>query len=585
MLFNPVDTTLLHFLQNPLRNIEYLESNCATLKWHTRLLHRLPVLRDFLSHDQLKSIIAHELANNLNAIKNSYKTDLQPNPELIGKDNYELYTTTLGKYFNVKIPARYFRKATLNLKKSLSFYREATLFTKLEYTCNRVTENLNLDESYFFSTLTHQQLWTTYYLSETYFLLTQNLLQAKYRRGKILISVTPALLPSLRQRWLAETSEFHSNMTDRFYLQNISHSLIEGRPLSLQDKENITDYILDKCLSIHVNFISPALEKNTRYQYLRDVVFIAAYLEMRALQGHRTTQSSAFSAYVNPASTALMASALASEQLPMVDSPQSFIAVRGNDYIRGALNFKYGLKKLVGFLLGDSKDPENSHDVKGLLGNNFEQEHMIDYIRNIKGQRFKVHPGFKAGNNAKIKKYDIDLILEDTTHNCFYFIQAKYRLSAQPTFLGEQYEILQKSDFKKGYALQLITLKENLGDSSIRDKLKGLGLSAATEKNSHFILIHNLPFLNFYNFQGVCFYEWNLFRNLLKNGKISISHNFNIREEHTLNDEQLKDPERIIDAYFGDTASGQQNQFNYALYRDTQVSYRVGNLNILSDVI
>ncbi|MBC8996923.1 hypothetical protein IAI51_10335 [Pseudomonas sp. N40(2020)] len=585
MLFKQVDPSLIHFLQNPLRNIEYLDKTCPAPKWHTRFLHRSRLLRIFLTSKQLKSLIGSELSKNLRAIKDSCKSQLQPNPELIGSNNFELYMTTLKQYFNVEIPAGYFFNTTPAAQESLSFYLTNTLFTKLEYTCNRVTENLDLDESFFYATLRHQKLWTTYYLSETYFLLDQGLMRAKYKRGELLIEPTPALLPGLRQRWLAETSEFHSNMSDRFYLQNIGSSVIQGRSLSFEEKENLTNYILDKCLSIHVGFISPVLEKNSRYLYLRDIVFIAAFLEMRVLQGHRTTHCAAFSAYVNPASLSYMTSALSTETLPKVDSAQSFIAVRGSEYIRGALNFKYGLKKLVGFLLGDTKDPENTHDVKSLFGKNFEQEHMIEYIRDIDEQRYKVYKGFKSGNKAKIKGYDIDLVLEDTTHKIFYFIQAKYRLSAQPTFLSEQYEILQKSDFKAGYVLQLLTLKNNLGEPGIKDKLKGLGLAAATEDNSHFILLHNLPFLNFHVHEGVCFYEWNLFRNLLKNGKISLSHNLNIKEEYTLKDEQLKDPERIVDAYFGETTSGRQNSINYELYRNTQATYQLGGLKIRCDVI
>ena len=210
---------------------------------------------------------------------------------------------------------------------------------------------------------------------------------------------------------------------------------------------------------------------------------------------------------------------------------------------------------------------------------------MIDYIQSINGNRYIVHPGFKAGTNAKIKKYDIDLVIEDSHHNTFYFIQAKYRLSDQPTFLSEQYEVMQKDDFHKGYALQLLSLKNNLADKSIRDKLNGLRLSAATEKNSHFILLHNMPFLNFHQIHGIYFYEWNLFRNLLKNGKIHVNQNLQIKEEYTLTDEQLCEPDRIVDAYFGESASGRQNTINYLLYLKTQVTYRLGHLKIRSDII
>lgn len=585
MLFDQVDTALLHFLQNPIRNIDYLDKKCADPSWYVRTAHRIPLIRKLLTNEQLKSLIGHQLLKNLRQIKRSAKETLKPHPELTGKNNIDLFMSTLNQYFNIEICSTLLKTAPPEFYTSIDLYRKQALFGKLEYNCNRATENLELDESYIYSILKNPELWKTYYLSETYFLLTLDLMQASYSGDEILIKPTPKLQSSLRQRWLAETSEFHSIISDLVLLNHYREIIDQGKFLSFSDRDALTDYFLDKCLSIHVGFLSPALKNNSRYHYLRDIVFVAAFLEIRALQGHSRTHYAAFSGYINPASLSYMNSALSSEDLPKVDSAQSFIAVQGSEYIHGPLKLKYGLKKLVGLLLGNIKDPKNPHDVKSLFGNNFEQEHMIDYIRSINGNRYIVHPGFKAGTNAKIKKYDIDLVIEDSHHNTFYFIQAKYRLSDQPTFLSEQYEVMQKDDFHKGYALQLLSLKNNLADKSIRDKLNGLRLSAATEKNSHFILLHNMPFLNFHQIHGIYFYEWNLFRNLLKNGKIHVNQNLQIKEEYTLTDEQLCEPDRIVDAYFGESASGRQNTINYLLYLKTQVTYRLGHLKIRSDII
>jgi len=585
MLFNQVETHHLHFLQNPLRNIDYLDKYCTKPSLYTRLLYRFPITRTLLGENQIKSLIGDALKKNLLEIKHSYKSELKPTPELIGEKHLELHLNTLTQYFNIEISPSFLSRTTESDHEQIKLYLKSTLFTKLEYTCNRISENFDLDDSYLHSTLAHQQLWTTYFLSEIFFLLSLGLMQAQYRKDEILIRPTRKLMPSLRNRWLAETSEAHSNMTDRVFLQEFGKSLAQGKPLSIEAKEMLTDYILDKCLSIHVRYLSPKLKENSRYQYLRDIVFVALFLEMRSIHGNRKTHYAAFSRYITAGSLSCMTSALTCDSLPKVDTAQSFISVQGSEYIRGALNFKYGLKKLVGILLGNTKDPKNKHDVKSLIGNNFEQEHMIDYIKNIAEKRFKVHPGFKAEKNAKVPDYDIDLVLEDTTYDTFYFIQAKYRLSSQPTFLSEQYEVMQKSDFKKGYAIQLLTLKNNLNEPSIRKKLNDHGLSSATSNNTHFILLHNLPFLNFHSTQGVAFYEWNLFRNLLKNGKISIGHDLIITEEHTLTDEQLNEPDRIVDAYFGETLSGRQNRAGYALYRNTKAVCQLGEMKIRCDVL
>ncbi|MGF6209133.1 hypothetical protein [Pseudomonas frederiksbergensis] len=585
MLFGRTDTPLLHFLKNPMRNIDYLENHCQKPSWKTRWLQHIPWVRNFLTSKQIKGLVAHQLSQHLREIEKSHNSHLYPDPLPPTQENLKRFMSVLSQYFTVDITSSFVRSLPDNLRDKLPSYLENALFTKLEYTCNRITENFELDESYNYSILSYQKLWLAYYMSEIYFFLTQGLMQAKFHRGELLIEPTSALQKSLRSRWLAEVSEFHSVTTDLHFLHEIGSSLARGNTLALDEKEMLTDYVLDKCLSIHVSYLSHKLRNNSRYQYLRDIVFVATYLEMRALHGERKTHYAAFSSYINPASLSLMNSTLTTAHLPKADSAQSFIEVRENYYIRGALNFKYGLKKLTGALLGNEKDPKNPHDVKGLIGKNFEREHMFDYVKNIQGTRFKVHPGLEPGNNAKIKGYDIDLVIEDTTYDTYYFIQAKYRLSDQPTFLSEQYEVMQRNDFHKGYATQLLILKNNIDDESIRKKLDGRGLSEARKNNSHFILLHNLPFLNFHESHGVFFYEWNLFRNLLKNGKVAISNPDNFNEEHMLTDEQLCEPERIVDAYFGKSPSGQHNIFNYALYRNTQAVYQIGRLKFRCDLI
>lgn len=73
MLFDQVDTSLLHFLQNPIRNIDYLDKNCTKPSWHVRTAHRIPLIRKRLTNEQLKSLIGHQLLKNLRQIKNSAK--------------------------------------------------------------------------------------------------------------------------------------------------------------------------------------------------------------------------------------------------------------------------------------------------------------------------------------------------------------------------------------------------------------------------------------------------------------------------------------------------------------------------------
>ncbi|PXX57753.1 hypothetical protein SAMN05660489_05247 [Pseudomonas sp. LAMO17WK12:I10] len=582
MLYGEVDRTLLKFLHHPLQNIAYLDSRTPP-SLRERLMARIPLLRNRMSREQIIRLLAHKLRQEIYSLKGSIEQRLFEDPLPPSPDNYERFLSALARYFNVSLPMPDGEVSDQELN-CCSAYIQSTLWAKLEYTCNRATENLQLPDSYTFSILKHPQLWLAYYLSETFFLLEQGLMDAHFQGNSLVIRFSELLEQNIKSYWLSEISEYHSNTADMQLLQPMKQLLIQHGSLPPSVSSALIDYLLDKCLSIHPQFIQEELKTSPLYEYLREVVYIAGHLEIRAMCGQRHTHYSEFAHQVSPATLSLMESALSSTHPPLLNSPQSYIQVKDGFYIRGALKLKYGLKKIVGHLLLGQKNPGSKKDIGHTLGNNFERDYIIHYIQALESTRFKVYDEFKAKNNAHIQGYDVDLVLHDQHHDRYYFIQVKYRLSDQPTYLSEQYHLMSREEFHRGYAQQLLILKQHLNHESIRKKLTQNGLAGAQDHNSHFILLHNLSFLSFHQTQGVYFYEWNLFRNLLKNGRLSTIGPNGISEEQLLSDEQLWQPERIVEAYFQDSLSGRHNQYNYDLYRASQARYRFANLNIVSDV-
>lgn len=90
--------------------------------------------------------------------------------------------------------------------------------------------------------------------------------------------------------------------------------------------------------------------------------------------------------------------------------------------------------------------------------------------------------------------------------------------------------------------------------TSIRKKLgqqKYKGLERATNENSHFVFLHNIPFLNFYQSDGIYFYEWNLFRNLMQGAKVNFKQH-GIPGAEVRKPFMLHDLEAALGAYIDD---------------------------------
>lgn len=582
MIYEDVDPQLLAFLQNPMKFISPIPPAGKRLKWHARMLYKFTMLRRCISAEQVQALLWEKIKNNLEKAESSLPQVLFEDHVPLNQDTVHRFTDELYRYFRIIfLPCD---AASASRREMLAAFSKSYSWAALEYTCNRISENLALRAVHNLSILANERLWLGYYLSEVYFLIGHGLLTARLHGKTLQIVPTAKLQVRLKAYWLAEVTEANSNIGDILTRHDIVPMLNERGHLTPELRKLLVDQTLDKCLSIHSNYLSPTMANHPKYQYLREVVDFAIHLELRAMSGERSTSEEYMRSIVSPATVDMINSALAG-RLPTLDSASSFVEYKGGMYLRGALNFKYGLRKFVRYLLGEVLINQKGPDFGHLLGVGFEKDYVLNYIRSLNDPRLKIYGELKPGNNAKIKGYDIDLVIQDVDEDIYYFVQVKHQLSEIPTYLSEQCELFLNANFRKGFIQQLGVLKDNLSDDSIRRKLNQHGLAGARSDNSYFILLHNVPFLNFYELDGVFFYEWNLLRNILRGGRIQIRKNRNIAEERVISKPRLQRPQEMVEAYFNDSQSGKQMTEQYDIYRSAYVNFAFDDLNVVCKLL
>lgn len=584
MIYEDVDPQLLAFLQDPLATYDTLPFAEGRLSWFTRVIYNVPALRCFIRPEQVKWLIWEKLKIGLAKAKQTLPEHLFEDNASLNEQTMHRFTDQLNKYFRIGVTLVGNEANSDERLATLNAFIQANTWTKLEYTCNRISENLQLRTEHNLSLLSNSNLWLCYYLSEVYFLISHGLMTARVERGTLYITPTVKLKHRLKGFWLAEITEANSKMSDMRSLLDMALLLKRQGSLPPAARELLIDHTLDKCLTIHVNYLSEDIIRNPQYQYLREITYCAVHLELRALLGSRVTPEAEIQSCVSPATICMMNNAL-SGRPPSLNSAISFIEYTGNTYVRGALNFKYGLRKFVGHLLGESAKSEKGQDFRGTLGIGFETDYIFNYIKNLGDPRFKIYNEFKPSNNSKIKGYDIDLVLHDQEDDIYYFIQVKYRVSVLPTYLSEQCRLFLEPEFRKGFIKQLAILRDNLSDESIRQKLNGQGLAGAQAHNSHFVLLHNIPFLNFYELDGIFFYEWNLLRNILRDGRVEIRKDQDFTEEHVLSKPRLHRPEELVDAYFKHPQSGAQFSDHYDIYCRASAQFIFDDLDVICKML
>jgi len=259
---------------------------------------------------------------------------------------------------------------------------------------------------------------------------------------------------------------------------------------------------------------------------------------------------------------------------------------------------------LNGFSLGDAslghaiacckKTVLSDADARS-LGDIFETN-IKSYVQEcVNPEDYVVRDGLKAAGKDKGINYDCDLILYEPKRQKIFFVQAKWKLNNRTANLDDELNLWrgEKSLLTKGLT-QLNGLRERLREKSVfaqvKNRLKDFRLTdQQILDNSHFILVHTLPYFNCYMNEGIVIYEWNFLRNILLRGAIQrteapIVDCEKLRQVTTVFHKEtlpLENPERALNYFFQTirvdlNASGQLMETRMQARYEFEVELRVG---------
>lgn len=588
MLYEYQDRELLDFVDNPIKNLNYLIDKKSSRNLLSKMLYKFPFFRKLISKKGAKLIFEQLYSDYIIEAEAEFQ-NLKPSSQKVhNKDDIDKILKAFTEYFSIGLLFEN-RDERSNLNEEyVMMFTSINLITKLEYHCNRVTEANDLSGEYFHSIAYNEKIWITYFLSEVYLLLSSGNYTLSFRKNDIIINPSFEFKKRMKGYWLSEILESNSKTSDIKTLSDISTFLRKNKSIPNQLANVTVDYILDKVFSINTKYINEAIHENEKYHFLREVIFFSLILECQPIEGNNTVNRKYFlsSNYIRNESLFLIEQALYSKDNARLNNNGGFICKQTeSSYCRGPLSFKYGLRKFAGILLDLKQKQLKGPDFKGELGDIFEADYVLNYLEGLNYFGYIPYEGFKSGNKSKIKGYDVDIVLHDEKKDIYYFIQVKYRFSAMPTYLTEQFKFFNEEAFRKGFVKQLLTLKNNFNNQSIRDQLTSKGLSNAKTENSHFILLHNLPFLNFHEYKDIYFYEWNLLRNILQDGKMYWRKDDKFGDVFSSQDIALNKPNEIVNNYLKNNINGEELQKQFKLYEKAKCIFRFGSKNVECQIL
>jgi hypothetical protein len=584
MRYELINSELLKLLDDPLKDGQKLISYKPFWARIGRLLLKLgfpiPFVNSLMRHALFHAYVsaAEKVAKIINLpvmCENNTKPSIDDTIKAIGE---------IQKFFNLGI--RFPKPPEPHIKNDADAYISLQLEHIVGYQCNRVSEYINNKQFNLFAiSQKNKDIFLVFFTSEMIFLLQNNLLNVSidWMRREVVLRPTMRLLSQLRLYWFNEAFEFTSNVASLGMLHMVYKDINLDRHMSNVRVDWLIDYFLDKIFSIKASRLERAIFDSEQFQSFREIIAVCSFVEY--------FKSVNIDFLVNQAQISLrtiklLKDTVGNNKTDILTSPGNFILFNNHKIIRGNLSFRYGLRLTIGRLF-DLPYPGNTlKDFRGDLGISFEK-YVLSELKSLYHMGYKSFEGFKPDAKSPIRGYDIDLILYDEKNNIYYFIQVKYWFSASPTYLSERFKLFNGDKIQDGITRQLQVLKENFENPVIRNKLRHHGISGATKQNSYFILLHNIPFLNYYESDGIYLYEWNLLRNIIKNCRVSFVGvgNEKIWDAHSSARIPLHNLQAIVDEYFKMEDMSEELHQRWDYYKNAWVLYELNNLRIRAKLI
>jgi hypothetical protein len=571
------------FVERPHEFTEYLQDLSCGTSWKDKILSYVPILRSWLTEDGSKKLFYRVVLRHL---ENNH-----PNGPLVIPSTDRI--TTIEELDNVIDGFRKYFSIDTSIstddKNILKYFSETIrlhMATKMEYHQNRVCESLGIPFGSGESILTMPGIWLSFYYSELCLLVDSDVLQVRFYKNHIYLMPNPIFKQIMRRYWFSEIIESLSTQSD----EKIIRDILVKTPFNSEDfprevVDTLVDFILDKVFSIHVIYLEEELKDNENYLMLRKLVAFASVIERNFLCGFYKTPSSQICKFIGRdlGFLSMIDKVITDPKLGC----NSFVIKAGDSYKHGTLGFKYGLKSLAGDLVKYRERELNGLNFGGVIGKKFEVSYLSQYIKKCTYRKYRVHSGLQSKKGKdNIHGYDVDLIFYDIERNYYYFVQVKYSLHKLPKYFSEQYRFFNDEDFMgKGFKQIKLFKDYCFTDDVIQKKFKSVGVKGASKENSAFLVIHNIPYLNFYESEGIVFYEWNTFRAILNGGVLFAEIDEKTVEVNVGFKGELENPRNLIDGYFEEQRFGPYFKIGYQAFRSMVCLSRIENYSLFSKML
>lgn len=553
MNYDYISKELIEFISNPILNMKYLEKK--TYKFRIMFyLSSKPIIGDFIKKLYPKIFFEKELLYFLKISENEIEK-LKSVDYPISKINLDILNKICNNYIDIIS------------NEICEEYEMEALLIKIEYILDRIKEHHNLKiENIDTKIIEKEVLVISYLLTEILYYLSADILELKYKNQCYIFKVKNKNKLKLKSYWVSEILEDNTKRRDNDILK--SFSLNDKSKISQALSNKIISYVFDKFLYLQLKYLEKDILQNEKFIFLKQIVLFASIFESFVLNGKKIISRKEIlkMGILNNEIIDFLIKNLDTEEEPFY-----FIRYKNNKFYRGSLEFKFGIRNYVGKMI-ELKDIEwkknctSNIDLGGMLGEAFEKQYILNFFKiKLEKHNFKTYEKeFKSGTKAKIKGYDTDIVLYNEKFRVYYFIQVKFKFFANYTYLHERIKFFNGEYIQKGID-QLSVLRDNFNDPSIREKLKNHKLENATLENSYFILLHNVPFLNFYEYKGIFMYEWNLLRNILQDGYVELFENNFIKSKKNGKSFEIFNIESILDYYLNNNEPMKQK---YEWYKE-----------------
>lgn len=580
MRYDNSDEELVRFIKDPVANVDVLLKRLTQTKPFVRLLFRFPLFRKLLPVEAARALLYEHIYSvycvAVSELRNNAPTCVPFNQDTY--QNLKILSDVFDIHFKESIPDY--------AKKAVVAFIEKHKAAKVEYHCNRVMEVYPMSGQGAFPLRNFLNVWRLFFLSETLFLIETGQMSVNTHRSGFVVKRNEKMLTETSAYWIAETSESTSNIADKIMLSLNKQPGEMPRAISAQQLMSYVAFVMDKVFSIQADYLPSDIRRTESYRLFWDAIAFAILVDLFCLNHFGSIEKYEIHRrrLIREENLEFIDSILSSLDSLRFGDATGFVSADADRYHRGRLNFKYGIKKFVGVILHNFKEKTNE-SFFGLYGKSFESDFILRKIREFGGAIYTVFEGFNPrSHKSLVKNYDIDVIIHNRSKDKFYFIQVKYFASFIPTYLSEQCAFMNDRRFKRGIR-QLLGLKGRLNEKSIRQILENKGLAGATNENSHFLLVHNIPFLNFYEHEGVILYEWNLLRNLLSGGSWTQFSEDNIEEGCMNIDFDFEDPLDCATRYIKGGMMKGAYEASFAFFLNSRSVLKFDNFDVTSDML